>query len=59
MHPNSPMQESTQQICIAVQEVMKCFMPSSDFRGNVVSQLETNHKAVLSTSILERDATDL
>lgn len=59
MHPNSQMQKSTQQYYTAVQEVMKYIMPSSNFRGNVVSQLETNHKAVVSTSILEKDATDL
>jgi len=49
MHPDSQMQKSTQQYYTAVQEVMKCIIPSSSFRGNVVSQLETNHKAVVGT----------
>lgn len=59
MHLNSQTHKRTQQYYRTGQKVMKDIQPSSNFRGNTVSQLETNYKAIVSTSIFRKDDTDL
>lgn len=59
MHLYSQKHKRTQQHYRTGQKVMKDIQPSSNFTGNTVSQLETNHKAIVSTSIFRKDDTDL